>query len=135
MTLNEAIEHLNDILQPNKKWECEECRNEHIQLRDWLNELKSYKDLEEQKKLLKLPCAVGDVIWNNDWGWPCSFEVTGFSFGNLNDGFDEEKVLEEVLVYFTNSSGSITGNFAVSEIGKTVFLTREAAEVALKRNE
>lgn len=53
MELNEAIEHLDDILQPDKQWECEECKSEHIQLRDWLNELKYYKGLEEQGKLLK----------------------------------------------------------------------------------
>lgn len=91
-----------------------------------------YKHLEERRKLLKLPCAVGDVVWDNDWGRPCSFEVTGFSFGYLNDGFEKEKTLDQVLVYYTNSIGSITGTFAVSEIGKTVFLTREEAEAALK---
>ena len=41
-------------------------------------------------------------------------------------------VLDQVVVYYTNSNGSITGTFAVSEIGKTVFLTREEAEAALK---
>lgn len=96
-------------------------------------ELKKYEDLEEQGKLLKLPCAVGDMVWDNDFGRPCSYEVTGFSFGNLNDGcVEEEMVLDQVLVYYTNSMGSITGSFAVSEIGKTVFLTQESAEDALK---
>lgn len=27
MTLKEAIEHLNDILSPDKEWGCEECKN------------------------------------------------------------------------------------------------------------
>lgn len=95
-------------------------------------ELKKYEDLEEQGKLLKLPCAAGDTVWDIDFGRPCSYEVTGFSFGSLNDDDWEEKVLEQVMVYYTNSSGSITGTFAASEIGKTVFLTKESAEAAVK---
>lgn len=98
-----------------------------------LKKLKEYHDLEEQGKLLKLPCAVGDIIWDIDFGRPCGYEVTGFSFGSLNDDdWEEEKVLDQVVVYYTNSNGSITGTFAVSEIGKTVFLTREEAEAAVK---
>lgn len=98
-----------------------------------LKKLKEYHDLEEQGKLLKLPCAVGDIIWDIDFGRPCGYEVTGFSFGSLNDDdWEEEKVLDKVVVYCTNSNGSITGTFAVSEIGKSVFLTKEAAEAAVK---
>lgn len=44
MTLSEAIEHLNDVLQPDNSWECEECKNEHIQLREWLLELKATRE-------------------------------------------------------------------------------------------
>ena len=95
--------------------------------------LAEYEDLEEQGKLIKLPCAVGDTVWDIDFGRPCSYEVTGFFFGCLNDDdWEEEKILDQVVVCYTNSNGSITGTFAVSEIGKTVFLTKEAAEAALK---
>jgi len=101
---------------------------------DALNKLAGYEDLEEQGLLLKLPCKVGDYIWDNDYGKPCSYEVTGFSFGNLNQGdLEDETAFDQVLVYYTNSNGSITGNFAVSEIGKTVFLTQIEAEEALKK--
>ncbi|MDE6908637.1 MAG: hypothetical protein K2P21_10835 [Lachnospiraceae bacterium] len=95
--------------------------------------LAEYEDLEEQNQLLKLPCAVGDIIWDIDFGRPYSYEVTGFSFGSMNDDdWEEERILDQVVVYYTNSNGSITGTFAVREIGKTVFLTREEAETALK---
>ena len=30
---------------------------------DWLEELKCYRDLEEQGRLLVLPCKVGDVVY------------------------------------------------------------------------
>lgn len=96
--------------------------------------LADYEDLEEQGLLLRLPCKVGSVIWDIDFGRPCGYEVTGFSFGNLNEDYceDEFTAFDQVIVYYTNSNGCITGNFAISEIGKTVFLTRELAEEALK---
>lgn len=100
------------------------------------DKLAEYEDLEEQGKLLKLPCAVGDIIWDIDFGRPCGYEVTGFSFGSLNDDDrEEEKALDKVVVYYTNSNGSIAGTFAVSEIGKSVFLIKEEAEAALKELE
>lgn len=85
---------------------------------------------------MKLPCAVGDIIWDIDFGRPYSYEVTGFSFGSMNDDdWEEERILDQVVVYYTNSNGSITGTFAVREIGKTVFFTREEVEAALKELE
>ncbi len=30
---------------------------------DWLEELKHYRDLEEQGRLLVLPCKVGDTVY------------------------------------------------------------------------
>ncbi len=107
-------------------------KSEIMKILKLAEKLKEYEDLEEQRKLLKLPCAVGDTVWDIDFGRPCSYEVTGFSFGSLNDDDWEEKVLEQVIVHYTNSSGSITGTFAASEIGKTVFLTKESAEAAVK---
>lgn len=94
--------------------------------------LREYENLEEQRKLLRLPCAAGDIVWDNDFGRPCRYEVTGFSFGNLNDGFDEEMELHEALVHYTDSARCVSGRCPVSEIGKTVFLTKQSAEQAMK---
>lgn len=35
---------------------------------DWLEELKRYRDLEEQGRLLVLPCKVGDTVYENNGG-------------------------------------------------------------------
>ena len=94
-----------------------------------------YEDAEEQGLLLRLPCKVGDTIWDNDYGKPCAYTITGFSFGAGEDYIDEPVSLREVVCYYSNYSGSITGSFAVSEIGKTVFLTKEEAEQKLKEME
>lgn len=37
--LNEAIEHLEELIKTNN-WICEECKKEHIQLKLWLEELR-----------------------------------------------------------------------------------------------
>lgn len=43
MTLDEAIAHLDETLASKKDWSCESCRDEHVQLRKWLAELRSLK--------------------------------------------------------------------------------------------
>lgn len=50
MNLNEAIEHLNDILNEDRWNDCVLCKKEHEQLRDWLIELKESRELKEQEK-------------------------------------------------------------------------------------
>ena len=100
-----------------------------------LEALGKYEDAEEQGLLLRLPCKVGDTVWDNDYGKPCAYTITGFSFGT-GEGYIDEPVSEkEVVYYYSNYSGSITGSFAVSEIGKTVFLTQTEAEQKLKEME
>lgn len=105
--------------------DCRECA-----INKCFNKLGEYENSEEQGKLMKLPCKVGDVVWNNDFGQPCSYTVVGFSFGKIDD--KEENDIGELQVYCQNSSGSIRCSFAISEIGKTIFRTQEEAEAALK---
>ena len=87
-----------------------------------------YKDLEEQGLLLRLPCKVGDIIWDNDFGKPCAYRITGFSFGEADGYIDDPVITDDIVYYYSNYNGSIMGSFAVSEIGKTVFLTQAEAE-------
>lgn len=99
---------------------------------DALEKLADYEDLEEQGRLLKLPCKVGDTVWDNDYGRPCAYTITAFSFGECEEYICEPVTTKEVVFYYTNSSGSITGSFAESEIGKSVFLNKSEAEAKLK---
>lgn len=94
--------------------------------------LKEYEDLEEQGRLLKLPCKVGDTVWDNDYGRPCAYTITAFSFGECEEYICEPVTTKEVVFYYANLSGSITGSFAESEIGKSVFLNKSEAEAKLK---
>lgn len=94
--------------------------------------LKEYEDLEEQGRLVQLPCKVGDTVWDNDYGRPCAYTITAFSFGECEEYICEPVTKKETVFYYANSSGSITGSFAESEIGKSVFLNKSEAEAKLK---
>lgn len=123
----ESIDYIDDDIKAN----CVKYAEEHEQLAEWLEELKSYKDLEEQGLLVRLPCKVGDMAWDNDFGYPESYEIKAFSYGYC-DSYVEPDMEDEIIFYYENYTGSITGAFPMSEIGKTIFLTREEAEKKLK---
>ena len=80
LTLDEAIKHAkevadmnyndaekfdsNDSVENYMKANCIKCAEEHEQLAEWLEELKSYKEAEEQGLLVRLPCQVGDTMYD-----------------------------------------------------------------------
>ena len=105
---------------------------EHKQVSEYLRKLKDYEDLDEQGRLVKLPCKVGDTVWDNDFGRPCAYTITAFSFGECEEYICKPVTTKEVVFYYENSSGSITGSFAESAIGKSVFLNKSEAEAKLK---
>lgn len=96
-----------------------------------IKKLADYEKLEEQGLLMRLPCRVGDTVWDNDFGYPELYEIKAFSYGYC-DSYVEPDIEDQIIVYYENSIGSITGAFPMSEIGKTIFLTREEAEKKLE---
>lgn len=100
-----------------------------------IEKLATYEDLEEQGLLVRLPCKVGDTVWDNDFGYPESYEIKAFSYGYCDSYVEPGIGIEdEIIFYYENytHSISITGAFPMSEIGKTVFLTREEAKKKLE---
>lgn len=91
-----------------------------------IKKLADYEDLEARSLLVRLPCKVGDIVWDNDFRYPQPYEIKAYSYGYC-DSYVEAYAEEEIVFYYENSNGSITGAFPMSEIGKTVFLTREEA--------
>lgn len=88
-----------------------------------LTDLKKYKDLEAEGKLLKLPCKVGDTIWyveEDDDDYPIKLEIDSIS-RNDNDTW-----------YYTYDDDSNKYGFIDSDFGETVFFTKEEAEMKLK---
>ena len=98
-------------------------------------EIRAWRNAEEQGLFVRLPCKVGDMVWDNDFGYPESYEIKAFSYGYCDSYVEPGIGIEdEIIFYYENytHSISITGAFPMSEIGKTVFLTREEAEKKLE---
>lgn len=86
--------------------------------------LKDYEDLEEQGRLVKLPCKVGDTVWKVE--------------ERLEHTYIERLVIDRIEVndnyiyYFANEK--ITGESVIldnCDFSKTVFLTKPEAEAKL----
>lgn len=82
--------------------------------------LKEYEDLEEQGRLIKLPCKIGTEVYNTTW-W---------------DDVQEKIVVKGKTYYRTVRKHKVTKStfsyFDIGEFGKTVFLTQAEAEEKLK---
>lgn len=83
---------------------------EHRQVAEWLEQLKSYKDAEEQGMLLRLPCPIGTTVYFIDEDW-------------------EDIYIEDSNYLFVQEGKFDLWRF--EDFGKTWFLTREEAEQAL----
>ena len=92
--------------------DCREC-----EINKCFNKLGEYETLEEQGKLLKLPCVVGDMTYgvNKSMRW-------------ITDAIVKKIEIDADGIWVITSSGI----FSVEDFEKTVFLTKEAAEAALK---
>lgn len=117
-------------LAENEEWET--LDNIAQRLANCEQRLKHYEDLAEKGKLLKLPCAVGDAVYVNH-------VMQGWHF-KMKDRPYEGKVAFIGINGADNCMHVAFGNgcmlqFWFSEIGKTIFLTRETAETALKELE
>ena len=90
------------------------------QLAEWLEKSKEYQQLEEQGKLVKLPCKIGTEVYDITW-W---------------DNVQEKIVVKGKVYYRTVHKNKVTKlPFTYSDIdnfGKTVFLTKSEAEAKLK---
>ena len=83
---------------------------------DDMKHIQNLIDAEEQGLLLRLPCKVGDTVW----------EISRYlTFGECGDKADVWHRIDQ-----QNFTLSMLGYY-----GKTVFLTKEEAEQALARME
>ena len=101
-----------------------------------LQELKEYRDLEEQGLLLKLPCKVGDTVYIIDKRYTkCSLydeEYSESSCWNCDKECDSKMYCVVVKRYVGTLEWVVS---RLKNFGKTVFLTKEEAEKALERLE
>lgn len=173
LTLDEAIKHAKEVAKTNRAEatynfpelkkhydNCLECANQHNQLAEWLEELKSYKDIGTPKELKEL----------KENGTFTGLELAKLAI--MQKELKEYKDLEEhgllvrlpckvgdtvyvptrvlvsefkITAIFCDIHGTYfywlfycgiyerTSGFSERDIGKTVFLTREEAEKKLEK--
>ena len=98
----------------------EKCK----ELAERQKKLEEYEDLEEQGKLLKLPCAVGDTVYRINKGKKepvIPMRVIGIAIRNEN----------ELVIQIKDIADDNHNLYSKNSIDKAVFLTREEAEAAL----
>ena len=93
-------------------------------LKETAKKLAEYENFEEQGKLLRLPCAVGDTVYTN-------ISMRGWYFRKENRPY-KAKVVFIGINRVDNYMNIDFGNghmlqFKFLEIGRTVFLTKESA--------
>ena len=150
MNIDEFIEHAKEKARANRyhadffergnpmNTACIKVAKDHEQLAEWLEKSKEYQQLEEQGRLVKLPCKVGDTVY-----------VVTSPFNVFDDIEYDENVKEEVYESYVSSVSFyecgeqyriyakaikhfIGAYFRECDFGKTVFLTKSEAEARLK---
>lgn len=118
-----AIKKVEYICE-GERWESEEYKGKAV------DKLAEYEDLEEQNKLLKLPCAVGDTVYEvQDFRKRIQpYTIIAVHVSNCGNLYGWE--LKDGKGVYSNVNG-----FSEYDLGKSVFLTREEAEAALKELE
>lgn len=84
-----------------------------------MNKLAHYEDLEEQGRLIELPCKVGDTVW----------EVVPELNSIENYRITDITITDCGIGYETPYLGC---GFETEDFGKTAFLTKEEAEAKLE---
>lgn len=107
-------------------------------LEEMLEKLAHYEDLEEQGRLIELPCAVGDTVYLISSQYSeCSKHQERFNDYNCQGCEDECDSHKEYFIYVNESISAewIVRAMGLNRFGKTVFTTREEAEAKLKEME
>lgn len=141
MNIDEFIEHTKEKAREHRyhadffesdnpmNTACIKSAEDCEQLAEWLEKSKDYQQLEEQGRLLKLPCKVGDKIFLDFAGFGKDidkFTVKDFHLDCFKDG---ETTL---FCEYESNDRTFSGQIDVMEFGNTVFLTKSEAEAKLK---
>ena len=89
-----------------------------------VEKLAAYEDAEEQGFLVMLPCKVGDTVWSRDVEPWTVVSVEWFS-----------RKVTQLHCKSPVTGRGMTFSIGKRSLGKTVFLTREEAEAALKEGQ
>lgn len=124
----ERLTERNPLWIDDELWE-RACEPDCEEIDAVYRKLKDYEDAEENGLLLRLPCKVGDIVWevNAERKRISKFVIESITIYPCNVIQFNWTLLEGI---YKNVVG-----FSKAELGKTVFLTKEEAEDKLKEME
>ena len=94
-----------------------------------LTKLGEYEDLEEQGRLIKLPCKIGDIIYRVNAGAKepvIKMIVLQVNYKQLR----EDRIIIRIDAMNDNDMGESC--YLLEDFGKNVFITKSEAEAKLK---
>ena len=121
LTLDEIIKLVNEAAVQMEIDNCKECSENYKKIAEYLEELKSYKEAEEQGLLVRLPCKIGEKLW-------C---IVNSAIRELRVHHFDMPAFGTTDIVFRYADGFKLERF-VGTLGETVFLTREKAEKKLE---
>ena len=106
-------------------------------LQDILEKLGQYEDLEEQGLLFKLPFKIGDTVWTplSMSGWYLRKSDAPYKAKVVFIGLNDSKEMGYGLFNVVYENRDYMMEFNFSDIGKTVFISKEEAEESLAETE
>jgi hypothetical protein len=135
LTLDEAVKYIKEVVRKNRKNKEKntivipnsfisnaDCAEKYEQVAKWLEELKSYKEAEEQDLLVRLPCKLNGTLYSVNYSNKTIAENTIIKI-SINDHVKRFYCIDDNLrerIFFSR------------RIGENVFLTREEAEKKLE---
>lgn len=146
LTIEEAIKHAkevadinyndaekfdsNDSVENYMKDNCMKCAEQHEQLVKWLEELKSYKNAEEQGLLVRLPVSIGTKVYMIASMFDCIYD-----YDNCK-ATQKWKCEEDIQCEYERKSYYVKEieftSIMKNSIGKSIFIARKEAEKKLE---
>ena len=147
LTLDEAIKHAkevadmnyndaekfdsNDSVENYMKANCMECAEQHEKLAEWLEELKSYKEAEEQGLLVRLPDDLNRILYQVNYRWKCTEYGEENNKCEIYDCKCECDIRKEYYIAEVDLQDILIKSY-YNCLGEFLFLTREEAEKKLE---
>ena len=115
-------------------WNCDIPPRKCMYISDALEKLANYEDLEEQGRLIKLPCKVGNTVYRYVEEKGCVLEYTVW---NISMSAYESGGIDIVIEGCAESEDEVEDEFSLSLIDfkNEFFNTREEAEAEQKLKE
>nr|DAZ30112.1 MAG TPA: hypothetical protein [Caudoviricetes sp.] len=127
LTLDEILKLVNEAATQMKPY-CKEYSENYKQLAEYLEELKSYKEAEEQGLLVRLPCKVGDTVYRVNAG--AKQPIIPMTVSEIHFlCYKNERAVRFDTIGKEDMGESC---YRLEDIGRIVFLTREEAEKKLE---